>query len=161
MAVLREAERTSILIKEIFLLEADPEIRIVYDRGARVGRVRRAIRVHHFVQHDIPVFAAGIGIERHRFQNAVGAFAFGLHRGAAVKTPIGNIGQRGGFSKDFNRVLPRSSGTGCLPSSQMYSNLYLVMVVCVTEFRFVTERINACGEIVGSLHSITHFSPSM
>jgi hypothetical protein len=36
IAVLREAERTSVLIEEVFLLKTDPQVRIVLDRGARM-----------------------------------------------------------------------------------------------------------------------------
>src|SRR5579862_381140 len=44
------------------------------------------------------------------------------------KPQFGRSASEGGFSNDFMSVLPRSSGTGCLPSSQMYSSLYFVIV---------------------------------
>jgi hypothetical protein len=43
------------------------------------------------------------------------------------KPQRGKAARVGAFSKLFNWVLPRNSGTGFLPSSQMYSSLYLVM----------------------------------
>jgi len=67
MAVFREAEGTSVVIQEIFLLKANPQIRVILDRGACVGRMRGAVRVHDFVQHDITVFAPPVRIQSHRF----------------------------------------------------------------------------------------------
>ena len=89
MAVFREAQRTAVLIEEIFLLEADPQVGIVLDGGAHVGRMRRAIGMHDFAENDVTVLARCIGIQSHGLQDAVGLAAFGLHGGAAVKTPIG------------------------------------------------------------------------
>src|SRR3984957_17997076 len=40
---------------------------------------------------------------------------------------LGKSARVGGCSNGLSSVLPRSSGTGCLPSSQMYSSLYFVM----------------------------------
>ena len=127
VAVLREAERTAVLVEEVLLLEAEPDIRIVRSGGAHVGGVRRAIGVHDFAQHDVGVLAGRVGIESHRLQNAVGAFAFGLHGGAAVKSPQGQIGKRGRLFKVLDRGLAAQFGTGFLPSSQMYSSLYFAM----------------------------------
>src|SRR5580704_17389405 len=45
------------------------------------------------------------------------------------KPQRGRSASVGGLSKDFSWVLPRSSGTGFLPSSQIYSSLYFVMVL--------------------------------
>src|SRR6185369_169709 len=41
---------------------------------------------------------------------------------------LGRSARVGGCSNCLSRVLPRSSGTGCLPSSQMYSSLYFVVI---------------------------------
>src|SRR3984957_15189566 len=43
------------------------------------------------------------------------------------KPQFGRSESVGGFSNALRRVLPRSSGTGFLPSSHMYSNLYFFM----------------------------------
>src|SRR5665213_2248120 len=43
------------------------------------------------------------------------------------KPQLGMSARVGGCPNSLRRVLPRSSGTGCLPSSQMYSNLYFVI----------------------------------
>ena len=99
MAVFREAERTPILIEEVFLLKANPQVGIVLDGGAHIGGMRRAIRVHHFAQNDVGVLAACIGIQSHRLQNAVGLAALGLHGGTAVKSPKGQIGKGGWLLK--------------------------------------------------------------
>ena len=71
MTVLREAERTAVLVKEVLLFEADPEVWIVFDGGAGVGGVGGAIRMHDFAQNEVAVFAGGVWIESHRLQNAV------------------------------------------------------------------------------------------
>src|SRR5579862_3213353 len=44
------------------------------------------------------------------------------------KPQRGRSDRAGGFSNCLSRVFPRSSGTGCFPSSQMYSSLYFVIV---------------------------------
>ena len=61
------------------------------------------------------------------------------------KCPVCGLGERitaraGGFSKDLSWVLPRSSGIGFLPSSQMYSSLYFVMVLLFGVKRITTQR---------------------
>ena len=71
VAILREAERTSILVEEVLLFEADPEVGIVFDGGAGVGGVGGAIRMHDFAQNEVAVLAGGVGIKSHGLQNAV------------------------------------------------------------------------------------------
>ena len=83
-----EAERTSVLKKEILLLEAEPGAGIVENGGARVGRMRGdAIRHHHFAQNEGAVLARGIGIDGDRLQHAIRAAPLGLLGGAAVEAP--------------------------------------------------------------------------
>ena len=94
VSLFREAERTTVFVEEVFLLKTNPQVRIVLDGCAHVGRVRGAIGVHDFAKNDVGVFAAGIGIQRHGFQHAVRLAALGLHGGAAVKAPKGKIGKR-------------------------------------------------------------------
>src|SRR4051812_40950942 len=45
------------------------------------------------------------------------------------KPQLGRSARVGGLSNAFISVLPRNSGIGVLPSSQMYSNLYFFMVL--------------------------------
>ena len=48
IAVFRPADRSALLIEEIFLLQADPQVRVVLNGGAHIGGMRGAIRVHDF-----------------------------------------------------------------------------------------------------------------
>src|SRR5664280_1147483 len=43
------------------------------------------------------------------------------------KPQLGRSARLGGCSNSLSRLLPRRPGTGCLPSSQMYSSLYFVI----------------------------------
>ena len=77
----REAERTVVLIEEVFLLEAEPRVGIVEDGGALVrGMGGLAIRHHDFAHHEHAVGAGAVGIDRNRLEHAVGVVAFGLVR---------------------------------------------------------------------------------
>ncbi len=61
----REAERTTVLIKEIFLLKSEPGAGIVQDRGAGVRGVRRdAVRHHHFAHDERAILAGAVGVKR-------------------------------------------------------------------------------------------------
>jgi len=67
-AMVGEAERTPVLIEEIFLLEAEPGAFIVEDGGARIGRMRGdAIGHHDFAHHQGAVEAGAVGKDRDRF----------------------------------------------------------------------------------------------
>ncbi len=58
----REAERTAVLVEEVFLLEAEPGAGVVENGGALVGRVRRlAIGHHDFAHHQRAVVRAASG----------------------------------------------------------------------------------------------------
>src|SRR5258708_31091876 len=61
--------------------------------------MRGAIGVHDFAENDISVLAACVGIQSHRFQQAVRTLALGLHGGTAVKTPGGQVGEGGWMRK--------------------------------------------------------------
>src|ERR1700733_4401797 len=54
------------------------------------------------------------------------------------KPQLGRSARVGGVSNAFIRVLPRRPGTGCLPSSQMYSSLYFVIVFGAWRELYVT-----------------------
>ena len=84
----REAERTAVLVEEVFLLEAEPGAGIVEDGGALVGRVRGlAIGHHDFAHHQHAVGAGAVREHRDRLQHAIGAVAFGLLGGGAIEAP--------------------------------------------------------------------------
>jgi hypothetical protein len=55
--------------------------------------------MHDFAQNNVCVLAARIRIESHGLQNAVRAFALGLHRRTAVESPKGQIGKCGKIVK--------------------------------------------------------------
>src|SRR5690606_34431421 len=96
IAGLGEAERTTVLIKEVLLLEAEPGAGIVEDGGALVGSVRRDAVRHHDLAHDEhAVLAGGIRVVSYWLENTVGAVALGMHGGAAVETPERKILQIG------------------------------------------------------------------
>ena len=106
------AERKAVFVEEVLLLEPDPQVGVVFDRGARVCGMRRAIGVHDFAENEIRVRAGSIRIQSHRFQHTVGAFALRLHSGTAVETPIGQIGKGGGMLKGLEQTLAAQSGNG-------------------------------------------------
>ena len=87
VAIDREAERTTVLIKEIFLLETEPRARVVKNGGAGVGDVRRAVCVVDFAHHQDTILASGVEIHGDGLQHAIGAAAGRLLSGATVKAP--------------------------------------------------------------------------
>ena len=131
--VFRETERAPTLIKKVFLLETNPQVRVVLDRGPPIRGMRSAIRMQR------------LRSERYRRP-------CGLHQGtgprALVHSPsscprpaLWNCHQTpswvyrrqgiGGCSNCLSRLFPRKPGTGCLPSSQMYSSLYFAIFLSV------------------------------
>ena len=91
----REAERTAVLVEEVFLLEAEPGACVVEDGGALVRGVRGlAVGHHDFAHHQRAVVARGVRIDRDRLQHAIRAVAFGLHGRRAVKAPQRKLFQR-------------------------------------------------------------------
>jgi hypothetical protein len=128
VAVLRKSERAPFLIEEVFLLETDPQVRVVLDRRARVGGMRGAIRgmtsprtIYAFLRLASGYRATGFSTQSELLPSA-----------CMVELPskpqLGRAARVGGCSNSLSRVLPRRPGTGRLPSSQMYSSLYFVMV---------------------------------
>src|SRR6185437_15306097 len=94
IAARRESQWAAVFVKEIFLFEADPEIWIVFDGGAHIRGVRRAIGMHHFAENNKGVFAAGVRVQSNRLQNTVRAMTFSLHGRAAVKSPERQVAKR-------------------------------------------------------------------
>jgi hypothetical protein len=94
VAVLGEAERTSILVEEVLLLKANPEVWVVLNGGAHISGVRGTVRMHDFAQNEITIFAGSVGIKGDRLQDAVGFASLCLHGGTAVKAPKRQIGER-------------------------------------------------------------------
>src|SRR5208282_5184394 len=107
-------QRAAVLVKEVLLLEAEPDFRIVRSCGAPVRRVRRSVWQHYFAQNDVRVLAGRVRIKSHRLQDAVGLVAFGLHCGAAVKTPKWQIGQCGRLFKLLKLSFTAQFGNGLL-----------------------------------------------
>ena len=131
IAAVREAERTAVLVEEVFLLEAEPGAGIVEDGGALVGRVRGdAVRHHDFAHHQRAVGARAVRIDRDRLQHAIRAAAFRLHGRASRRNPTaGAVRASGKLSNSLICVLPRRFGVGVYPSSQIYSSLYFVIEI--------------------------------
>jgi hypothetical protein len=95
VSLLREAERTAVLVEEVLLLEAEPGALVVQDGGAAVRRMRRdAVRHHHFAHHQRAVGAGGIGIDRDRLEHAVRRVALGLHGRRTVEAPQRQLVER-------------------------------------------------------------------
>jgi hypothetical protein len=83
-----KAQRTSVLVEEIFLLEPEPSVRIVKDSGALVRGVRRlAVGHHDFAHHEHAVGARGVGVDRDRLEHAVRRMSLGLHGRRPVEAP--------------------------------------------------------------------------
>src|SRR5260370_3619653 len=57
-AVLRKAERPAVFVEEILLFKTNPQVRIIFDGGAVIGGMWRAIRMHDFAKNYISVLAA-------------------------------------------------------------------------------------------------------
>ena len=93
-AALRKAERRAVLVEKVFLLEAEPRVRIIENGRARICRMRGVVGQHDFAHHERAVRLGGIGINGDGLEQAVGAMALGLARGAAVEAPDGELFQR-------------------------------------------------------------------
>ena len=88
VAGFREAERTAVLVEEVFLLEAEPCVFIVEDGRAAVGFMRGdAVRHHDFAHDESAVRTGRVRIDGDGLQHAIRAAAFGLHRRRTVEAP--------------------------------------------------------------------------
>ncbi len=84
----REAERTAVLVEEIFLLEAEPRAFIVENGGALVRCVwRHTVRHHHFAHHQRTIGAGAVRVDRDRLQHAIRTVTLGLQGRASVEAP--------------------------------------------------------------------------
>ncbi len=92
-AAFGEAERATVLVEEIFLLETEPCAGIIDDGRARVGRMGGAIRVHDFVQDDHAILLGRVRIGGNRLQDAIRAVTFGLASRAAIEAPVRELFQ--------------------------------------------------------------------
>src|SRR5262249_42861857 len=95
VAGFRKAERAAVLVEEVFLLEAEPCVFVLENGRAAVGSMRRdAVRHHDFAHDENAVGASRIRIKGDGLQYAIGAAAFGLHRGRAVEAPKRKLFER-------------------------------------------------------------------
>src|SRR5919198_389868 len=86
-ALLREPERRAVLVQEVLLLETEPGVGVVCDRGAAVGRMRRAVGQQHLAHDEVGEVARGVGQEGDRPEEAVRVRAVRLAGRAAVEVP--------------------------------------------------------------------------
>src|SRR5690242_1256368 len=110
----RKAERPSVLIEKVLLLESKPEVGVVLRLGAHVRRMRLAVREHDLTENDITVLATGVRIERYGLEQTIRAFSFGLHGRAAVKAPGRQVSKSGGMIKCSDGSLAAQFGNGGL-----------------------------------------------
>src|SRR4029079_1588376 len=77
-ALSRESERRPVLVEEVLLLEAEPCVRVVCDRGAAVRRVWGSVREEQLTHAHAGVVARRIGKEPDGLEEAVRARAVRL-----------------------------------------------------------------------------------
>ena len=94
IATFGEAERTAVLVEEIFLLKSKPGTCVVKDGGAVIGDVRSAVSIHNFTHDQHAVLASAVRIHGHGLEHAVGTASWGLLRGTAVEAPEGKFFKR-------------------------------------------------------------------
>jgi len=82
-----EAEWAAVLHDGVFLLEAEPQVGIVFEAAATIGGVDRTIGIQHFAHDQRSIFAAWIFDQANGLEQAVAAVAFGLLRAGSVKGP--------------------------------------------------------------------------
>ena len=93
-SLLREAKRRAVRVEEVLLLETEPCVGVVWNRGAAVRRMRRPVRQQHFAHDEVAAVARGIREERDRLQETVRVRARRLARRAAVEVPQRKLVER-------------------------------------------------------------------
>ena len=88
-----KAERATVLVHEVFLLEAEPSVWIIRDRRTRVRRAGHAGVLEGLAHHEHSVLAGRIRKNRHGLEHDVRALALGLLGRAAVEAPPGQFGE--------------------------------------------------------------------
>jgi hypothetical protein len=83
----REAQRGTIAVEEVLLLETEPRLGVVGDRGAAVAQVRRLVGQEHLAHDQDAVAPCRVGIRGDRLQQAVRVDALRLARRASVEAP--------------------------------------------------------------------------
>src|SRR5690606_29997502 len=102
-ATFGKAQWPAVLIKEILLLETEPCVRIIWNRRARVRRMRRfPVRHHHFAHHQNAILARAVGKHRDGLQHTIRTLPLRLLRGASIKPPIGEFFELRQAAKVFN-----------------------------------------------------------
>ncbi len=94
-AFLGEAKGLAVLVKEVFLLEAEPGIGIIENGGAGVGGMGCEVGEEYFAKNDHAVLYGGVGVTGDGFEDAIGVMSFGLLGGTAVEAPIREFFERG------------------------------------------------------------------
>src|SRR2546421_8069184 len=82
-----EAERAAVAVEEVLLLEPEPRVRVVGNRGAAVRRMRRPAGEEHLAHREQCVRPTRVGKERDGLQQAIRARALRLTCRAAVEVP--------------------------------------------------------------------------
>ena len=89
VAVLGEAEGLAVLGQRVLLLEAEPQVGVVFEAPAEVARVNRSVRREDFAHNERSVLAERVLDDADGLQQAVGRVAFSLLGAGAVEVPTG------------------------------------------------------------------------
>ena len=72
VSAFREPKDIAIFLEEILLLKTEPCILVIENCGPGVGRVRSAVRKHHFAHDEGSIFAGSVGVDCDGLEHAVG-----------------------------------------------------------------------------------------
>ncbi len=98
-ATLGETEGLSVPVEEILLLESEPGVGIIEDRGTGIGRMRLAVGEKDLAHDEVAVLAGRIDVAGDGLEQTIGAAPLGLAGRAAVKSPHRQILERGGLGE--------------------------------------------------------------